>query len=30
VTNTADARRAIRAWAQTLRGALDSLYKSGG
>ncbi len=27
VTNTADARRAIRTWAQALRGGLDSLHK---
>ncbi len=27
VTNTADARRAIRVWAQALRSGLDSLYK---
>ncbi|MDQ1303775.1 MAG: hypothetical protein QG595_1758 [Pseudomonadota bacterium] len=27
VTNTADARRAIRAWARAMRNALDSLYK---
>lgn len=27
VTNTADARRAIRIWAQALRTGLDSLYK---
>jgi hypothetical protein len=27
VTNNADARRAVRAWAQALRGGLDSLYK---
>jgi hypothetical protein len=27
VTNSADARRAIRTWAQALRGGLDSLYK---
>lgn len=27
VTNTADARRAIRIWAQALRNGLDSLYK---
>jgi hypothetical protein len=26
-TNTADARRAIRSWAQALRSGLDSLYK---
>ena len=29
VTNTADAQRAIRAWARALRDALDSLYKPG-
>jgi hypothetical protein len=29
VTNTAEARRAIRVWAQALRGALDSVYKGG-
>jgi len=29
VTNTADARRAIRIWAQALRSGLDSLYKGG-
>jgi hypothetical protein len=29
VTNTADARRAIRTWAQALRSSLDSLYKGG-
>jgi hypothetical protein len=29
-TNTADARRAIRTWAQALRGGLDSLHKAGG
>lgn len=29
VTNTADARRAIRTWAQALRSGLDSLYKGG-
>ena len=29
VTNTADARRAIRTWAQALRIGLDSLYKGG-
>jgi hypothetical protein len=28
-TNTADARRAIRTWAQALRNGLDSLYKGG-
>lgn len=28
VTNTADARRAIRIWAQAVRGSLDSLYKA--
>jgi hypothetical protein len=28
-TNTADARRAIRTWAQALRRGLDSLYKGG-
>ena len=28
-TNTADARRAIRIWAQALRNGLDSLYKGG-
>lgn len=28
-TNTADARRAIRIWAQALRSGLDSLYKGG-
>lgn len=27
VTNSADARRAIRTWAQALRGGLDRLYK---
>jgi hypothetical protein len=27
VTNTADARRAIRIWAQSIRNGLDSLYK---
>jgi hypothetical protein len=27
VTNNADARRAVRAWAQALRSGLDSLYK---
>jgi hypothetical protein len=27
VTNTADARRIIRIWAQALRSGLDSLYK---
>jgi hypothetical protein len=30
VTNTADAQRALRAWARALRDGLDSLYKSGG
>jgi hypothetical protein len=30
VTNTADARRAIRIWAQALRSGLDSLYKGQG
>lgn len=30
VTNTADARRAIRVWAQALRSGLDSLYKGEG
>ena len=30
VTNTADARRAIRTWAQALRSGLDSLAKAGG
>jgi len=30
VTNTADARRAIRVWAQALRGGLDSLHKNQG
>lgn len=29
VTNTADARRALRTWAQALRGGLDRLYKGG-
>jgi hypothetical protein len=29
VTNTADARRNIRIWAQSLRDMLDSLYKGG-
>jgi hypothetical protein len=29
VTNTADARRAIRVWAQALRSGLDSLHNSG-
>jgi len=29
VTNSADARRAIRTWAQALRGGLDRLYKGG-
>ena len=29
VTNTVDARRAIRVWAQALRSGLDSLHKSG-
>lgn len=29
VTNTADARRAMRTWAQALRRGLDSLYKGG-
>lgn len=29
MTNTADARRAIRIWAQALRSGLDSLYKGG-
>jgi hypothetical protein len=29
VTNTADARRIIRIWAQALRSGLDSLYKGG-
>jgi hypothetical protein len=29
VTNTADARRAIRIWAQALRSGLDSLHKGG-
>ena len=28
-TNTADARRIIRIWAQALRNGLDSLYKGG-
>lgn len=30
VTNTADARRAIRVWAQALTNGLNSLYKTGG
>jgi Protein of unknown function (DUF3313) len=30
VTNTADARRAIRVWAQALRQGLDDLYKRAG
>lgn len=30
VTNSADARRAIRTWAQALRGGLDSLHKPAG
>ena len=29
VTNTADARRAIRTWARALRSGLDSLHKAG-
>jgi hypothetical protein len=28
VTNTADARRAIRIWAQASRSGLESLYKA--